>query len=209
MLWQRCSQGAMDGLYEDKGGGWSVKTSDKTRRQEEKGIIEDEMVGRHHQLNGHESGWTPGIGDGQGGLVCCASWGCKESNTTDLIWIIILKVCILSWYLCVVYCFVCGIIPFVNKTIISPLCILATLSKARWLCIWDVLSHSVLSNSLQLHELYLAKFLCPWGFSRQEYWSGLACPPPGDLPNPGIKSRSPVLQVDSLPSEPPGKPKSL
>ena len=46
------------------------------------------------------------------------------------------------------------------------------------------------------------------GFSRQEYWSGLPFPPPGDLPNPGIKSRPPVLQVDSLPSEPPGKPKN-
>ena len=46
------------------------------------------------------------------------------------------------------------------------------------------------------------------GFSRQEYWSGLLCPPPGDLPNPGIKPRSPALQADSLPSEPPGKPKN-
>ena len=45
----------------------------------------------------------------------------------------------------------------------------------------------------------------PWGFSRQENWSGLPCPPPGDLPNPGIKSRSPALLADSLPSEPPGK----
>ena len=44
------------------------------------------------------------------------------------------------------------------------------------------------------------------GFSRQEYWSGLRSPPPGDLPNSGIKPRSPALQVDSLPSEPPGKP---
>ena len=42
------------------------------------------------------------------------------------------------------------------------------------------------------------------GFSRQEYWSGLPCPPPEDLPNPEIKLRSPELQVDSLPSEPPG-----
>ena len=44
------------------------------------------------------------------------------------------------------------------------------------------------------------------GVSRQEYWSGLPCPPPGDLPKPGIEPRSPALQVDSLPSEPPGKP---
>ena len=46
------------------------------------------------------------------------------------------------------------------------------------------------------------------GFSRQEYWSGLPFPPPGDLPDPGIKLRSPALQADSLPSEPPGNPKS-
>ena len=44
------------------------------------------------------------------------------------------------------------------------------------------------------------------GFSRQEYWSGLPFPSPGDLPDPGIKPGSPVLQADSLPSEPPGKP---
>ena len=44
------------------------------------------------------------------------------------------------------------------------------------------------------------------GFSRQEYWSGLPCPPPGDLPNPGIESGSPALLTDTLPSEPLGKP---
>ena len=59
-------------------------------------------------------------------------------------------------------------------------------------------------------------FVTPWTaacqasllmrFSRQEYWSGLPCPPPGDLPNRGIEPRSPALLVDSLPSEPPGKP---
>ena len=48
----------------------------------------------------------------------------------------------------------------------------------------------------------------PWGFSRQEYWSGLPCPPPGDLANPGTEPRSWALQVDSLPAEPKGKPKS-
>ena len=51
-----------------------------------------------------------------------------------------------------------------------------------------------------------ARLLCPWGFSRQEYWSGLPCPSPGGLPNPGIELRSPSLQADSLPSEPPEKP---
>ena len=44
------------------------------------------------------------------------------------------------------------------------------------------------------------------GFSRQEYWSGLLCPPQGNLPHPGIEPRSPALRADSLPAEPPGKP---
>ena len=56
------------------------------------------------------------------------------------------------------------------------------------------------------HGLYPARLLYPWRFSRPEYWSGLSFPPPGDLPNPGIEPRSRTLQVDSLPSEPPGKP---
>ena len=51
-----------------------------------------------------------------------------------------------------------------------------------------------------------ARFLCPWEFSRQEYWSGLPCPPPRDLPKFSVKHRSPTLQADSLLSEPPGKP---
>ena len=46
------------------------------------------------------------------------------------------------------------------------------------------------------------------GDSPGEYWTGLPCPPPGDLPDPGIEPRSPALQADSLPSEPPGKPKN-
>ena len=50
--------------------------------QEEKGTTEDEMAGWHHGLDRHESEWTPGVGDGQGGLACCNSWGCKESDTT-------------------------------------------------------------------------------------------------------------------------------
>ena len=55
--------------------------------QEEKGTTEDEMAGWHHWLDGCEFGWTPGVGDGQGGLVCFDSWGRKESDTTErLIW---------------------------------------------------------------------------------------------------------------------------
>ena len=69
-----------------------------------------------------------------------------------------------------------------------------------------VLSCSGISDSLPLHTLLPARLLYPWGFSRQVYWSVLTCPPPGDLPNPGIKPRSPALQGDSFPSEQPRKP---
>ena len=51
--------------------------------QEEKGMAEDEMARWHHWLEGRESEWTPGIGDGQGGLACRNSWGRKESDTTE------------------------------------------------------------------------------------------------------------------------------
>ena len=66
---------------------WKDPDAGKDWRQEEKGMTEDEMVGWHHWLNGHEFGWTPGVGDGQGGLACCSSW-VHESDTTEwLNWI--------------------------------------------------------------------------------------------------------------------------
>ena len=54
----------------------------KDGRQEEKGMTEDEMVGWHHRLNGHEFEQTPGDSEGQGGLACCSPWGLKELDTT-------------------------------------------------------------------------------------------------------------------------------
>ena len=50
---------------------------------EEKRMTKDEIVGGHHQLDGHEFEQAPGIGDGQGGLACCSPWGCKESDMTE------------------------------------------------------------------------------------------------------------------------------
>ena len=55
----------------------------KDWRQAEKGTTEDEMVGRYHQLNGHEFEQTPGDGEGQESLACCSPWGCKELDTTE------------------------------------------------------------------------------------------------------------------------------
>ena len=55
----------------------------KDWRQEEKGMTEDEKVGWHHGLDGHEFEQAPGVGDGQGGLACCSPWGHKESDTPE------------------------------------------------------------------------------------------------------------------------------
>jgi len=62
---------------------WKDPDAGRDWGQEEKGTTEDEMARWHHQLDGHEFEWTPGVGDGQGGLVCCDSWGHKESDTTE------------------------------------------------------------------------------------------------------------------------------
>ena len=74
ILWPPDAKSWLIGKDPDVGRDWG---------QEEKGMTEDEMVGWHHRLNGHEFEWTPGVGDGQGGLVCCSPWGCKESDTTE------------------------------------------------------------------------------------------------------------------------------
>jgi len=62
------------GKDSDAGGNWG---------QEEKGTTEDEMAGWHHWLDGRESDWTPGVGDGQGGLACCDSWDREDSDMTE------------------------------------------------------------------------------------------------------------------------------
>ena len=62
---------------------WKDPGAGKDWRQEEMGTTEGEMVGWHHRHNGHEFEQAPGVGDGQGGLACCGSWGHKESDTTE------------------------------------------------------------------------------------------------------------------------------
>ena len=73
-------------LWPPHGKSWLIGKDSDARSdwgQEEKGTTEDEMAGWHHWLDGHEFVWTPGVGDGQGGLACCNSWGHKESDTTE------------------------------------------------------------------------------------------------------------------------------
>ena len=81
ILWPPHMKGWLIGKDPDAGRDWG---------QEEKGMTEDEMAGWHHRLDGHEFEYTPGVGDGQGGLACCNSWGHKESDTTEqLNWTIV------------------------------------------------------------------------------------------------------------------------
>ena len=74
ILWPPHVKSWLTGKDSDAGRDWG---------QEEKGTTEDEMAGWHHWLDGCESEWTPGDGDGQGSLACCDSWGRKESDTTE------------------------------------------------------------------------------------------------------------------------------
>ena len=74
VLWPPHAKSWLIGKDSDAGRDWG---------QEEKGTTEDEMAGWHHWLDGREFVWTPGVGDGQGGLACCDSRGRKESDTTE------------------------------------------------------------------------------------------------------------------------------
>ena len=74
ILWPPHSKSWLTGKDPDAGRDWG---------QEGKGPTVDKMVGWHHRLDGHEFEWTPGVGDGQGGLACCDSWGREELDTTE------------------------------------------------------------------------------------------------------------------------------
>ena len=87
ILWPPDAKNWLIGKDPDAGKDW---------RQEEKGMTEDEMVGWHHWLDGHEFEQVPGVGDGQGSLVCCSPWGCKETDPTEhLNWIVALP--LIKW----------------------------------------------------------------------------------------------------------------
>ena len=94
ILWPPDAKNRLIGKDPDAGKDWG---------QEEKGTTEDEMARWHHWPDGRESEWTPGVGDGQGGLACCDSWGHKKLDTTerliwsDLIWLLLLYTKFWNW----------------------------------------------------------------------------------------------------------------
>ena len=92
-----------------------------------------------------------------------------------------------------------------RNSVINKTNVISALNEGyRCVCVCVLLSCSALSDCNPMDHSLQAPL--SMGFSRQEYWSGLPCPSTVYLPNPGIESRSPALQADSLPSEPPGKP---
>ena len=121
------------GLY----GSWLIGKDTEAGRdwgQEEKGTTQDEMAGWHHGLDGREFEWTQGVGDGQGGLACCDSWGHKEFDTTEwLNWTELMEVLFpvfkgISTVFSIVAVLVC--IPINN---VRGLPFLHTLSRIYWL----------------------------------------------------------------------------
>ena len=90
ILWQTDGKSWLIGKDPDTGEDWG---------QEEKGMTEDEMVGWHHWLDGHEFEQAPGVGKGQGSLACCSAWGCKELDTTEqLNWTELMSVNCVPWF---------------------------------------------------------------------------------------------------------------
>ena len=113
---------------------WKDPDAGKDWRQQEKGMTEDDMVGWHHRLDGHEYEQALRVGDGQGGLACCRTWGCKESDmTTWLNWTE------LYWCQCLVICCVVG-----RGFLLYPVCYLG-----KSLLAFDLL-HFVLQGQIFL-----------------------------------------------------------
>ena len=106
VLWPPHVKSWLIGKNSDAGRDWG---------QEEKGTIEDEMAGWHHRLDGREFEWTPGVGDGQGGLACCDSWGRKESDTTER-----LNWTELNWTLLFVLAHLISLQVLLHKTALLP-----------------------------------------------------------------------------------------
>ena len=160
-----------------------VPDAGKDWGQKEKRASEDEMAGWHHWCNGHEPGKTLGDGEEQRSLACCSPWGHRESDITGLL--------------------------NNNNDNLRKRWQWCPMGKGEY---FKYIVKKVKVKSLSCVQL----FAIPWtvahqaplsiGFSRQEYWSGLPFPSPGDLPNPGIKPRAPALQADALTSDSPGKP---
>ena len=169
------------------------------------------MVGWYHRLDGHKLEQATGVCDGQGSLACCSPWGRKESDTTEGLnwlaesngnWLLKLEIIPQSVF---------GVFLSPQKTLYTKGLRELLLSQQKPPSERDLQKQGkkndkllcIMSNSFATTACQ-APLSTP--FSRQEHWSGLPFPLPGNLPNPGIKPGFPALQADSLPFEPRMKP---
>ena len=169
---------------------WKDPDAGKDGRWEEKGTTEDEMVGWHHQLNGHEFEQTPGVGDGQGSLACYSPWGRKESDTTE--W---LNWSDLNWRPCsglgfgLRECCVWFDLPsrpFKFSHISNTFGLLSCHSSVHWNSTFHF-----------LQELFLCVHRLPVWHRRPSVWPVLTFDKPSSLPNSRTRrfriSKSPLL----------------
>ena len=168
---------------------WKEPDAGKDWGQEEKGMTEDEMVGWHHQLDGHRFGWTPGVGEGQGGLVCCSSWGCKESDTTEWVNWTELTAYVLNW-ICMYSLLLLLLSHFSRVRLCDPTdgsppgSPVPGILQARTLEWVSISFSNAWKWKLKVKSLSPVQLVAtPWtaayqappsiGCSRQEYWSGV------------------------------------
>ena len=206
ILWPPDAKNWLIGKDPDSGKDW---------RQEEKGMIEDLVVGWNHRLNGHKFEQAPGDGEGQGSQACYSPWGCKELDTTE--WLNNNNnFSLINWKMGIwefkgfneiKYIHACSVESYSLRAWEDPLeKEMASYSSIfAWKIPWmeepaklpsmGLQCHTQLSNFTSLH------FATPWTAAHQtlsvesptqEYCSGLPLPSPGDFPNPGIKTMSPV-----------------
>ena len=170
VLWPPHAKSWLIGKDSDAGRGWG---------QEEKGMTEDEMAGWHHRLNGCKFEWTPGVGDGQGSLACCNSWGCKESDTTE--WLNWTELSLAAAAAKSLQSFLTLCDPIDSSPSGSAVPGILQARTLEWVAIsfsnawkWKVKVKSLIHVQL-LATPWTAAYQAPpsMGFSRQEYWSGL------------------------------------
>ena len=133
ILWPPDEKSWLIGKDSDAGRDWG---------QEEKGTTEDKMAGWHHQLDGHEFGWTLGVGDGQGGLACCNSWGHKESDATERL----------------------------NWTELNVVCIISTWGISTWGIYWNFLYGVIYNHFLWASKYNTYSLLIQFDFSAMYFW---------------------------------------
>ena len=151
---------------------WKDPDAGKVWGQEEKGTTEDEMVGWHYRLNGHRFGWTLGVGDGQGGLVCCGSWGHRvghdwvtELNWNDAVGIILTVRDIQEKH-------TNKNVLLYGTSLLSPKETFWFISNSLWISKVNMMKYLVLSlfTHPQEFQIYLLRF--PWALVQSRSWSG-------------------------------------